>query len=706
MVPPGESKSGRTGGWRLADRSSSYLRSAAEQPIEWYPWGPEPFDLARRTGRPILLDIGASWCHWCHVMDEGTYSDPEVARLLSQNFIAVKVDRDEHPEIDRRYQRQVGALTGEGGWPLTGFLTSEGEVFLGGTYFPPTDGHGRPGFRRVLKEVSRLYREEPERIRENSQAIQSALQRMRASRSPADRSLDTFVENVRGEIHSNFDPVNGGFGMAPKFPHPTAVSFLLWDGFANGTALSTERAHETLVRMADGGMFDQVGGGFHRYSVDEGWHIPHFEKMGVDNAALLSAYTEGAARFGDPRLEEVIRSTIGWVREVLVDPKGGFGASQDADNAPGDDGGYFTWSRAELKEALDPDELRLVVRFFGVGTDGRMPHDPDRNVLFRLVPLAEAAEGVFSSSAAAPALARAVEKLRAVRANRPTPTVDRAVYADINGRFIASFARAGAFLDDSSVVADARKAADRLLKEAYRPGQGMAHRTDADGAHGFGLLEDQVAFASGLLELAGVVAEPTYLETAVRLLELVDREFRGEDGLLRDLAPGLYDGPVVGGVTEPSYPLEDSPHLSANAATALAFLRTASLTHEDRWAEKARALLQPVSRRIAGAGLFAAGSALAAGLLATSPATVVVEGTGERAKVLLRAARRAWHPNVWVFAGHPAPPFSLPGEIGGQGDAKEARALVCFGNVCAPPVTDAAKLGPLISSGGRPPPAA
>ena len=701
MSPPAEPPPGRTGGWRLADRSSSYLRSAAEQSIEWYPWGPEPFELAQRTGRPILLDIGASWCHWCHVMDEGTYSDPEVARLLLQNFIAVKVDRDEHPEIDRRYQRQVGALTGDGGWPLTAFLTPDGQVFLGGTYFPPTDGHGRPGFRRVLTEVSRLWREEPERVRESSEAIRSALQRIREARSPDDRPLDAFIATVRGDVHSSYDPVNGGFGMAPKFPHPTAVMFLLWDGFEQGTPSSSERARETLTRMADGGLFDQVGGGFHRYSVDEGWHVPHFEKMGVDNAALLSAYVDGAARFSDPRLEEVVRTTVGWVREVLEDPRGGFGASQDADNAPGDDGGYFTWSRAELKEALDPSELRLVTRFFGVGTDARMPHDPDRNVLFRLLPLAEASEGVYPSELAVPALARAVAKLRVARSHRPTPQVDRAVYTDINGRFIASFARAGAFLGDRSVVADARTAADRLLKEAFRPGRGVAHRLGPDGARGFGLLDDQVAFASGLLELSGVLAEPKYLEVAVALLELVDREFRGEDGLLRDLSPGLYDGPVVGGVTEPSYPLEDTPHLSANASAAISFLRAGSLTHDDRWPEKARALLGPIAHRVGGAGLFVAGSALAAGLLTTPPATVVVEGEGANADALLRAARRAWHPNMWVFSGHPPPPFSLPGELEGQSASKEARALVCLGAVCAPPVTDPRELGPLLASGGR-----
>jgi uncharacterized protein len=693
---------GRTGGWRLANEPSAYLRSAAEQPIDWYPWGPEPFELAKRTNRPILLDIGASWCHWCHVMDEGTYSDPEVGRLLSQHYVTVKVDRDQNPEVDRRYQRQVGALTGEGGWPLTGFLTPSGEVFLGGTYFPPTDGHGRPGFRRVLKEVARLWKEEPEQIRENARSIQDALERMGGARVAPSRPLEEFVAHVRGDVLSSYDPVHGGFGMAPKFPHPTAVSFLLWDAFAHGNAQSADRARDTLLRMADGGMYDQVGGGFHRYSVDEGWHIPHFEKMGVDNAALLGAYVEGAQRFADPRLEEVVRGTLGWVRRVLGDPGGGFGASQDADNAPGDDGNYFTWTRAELKEILSPDELKLVTRFFGVGTDGRMPHDPERNVLFHLLPLAEAAEGLSLTGSAETAFARALEKLQAARARRPTPTVDRAIYADINGRFIGSLARAGQFLGDSVVLADARRAADRVLSEGYRPEAGVAHRLEPSGARGFGLLEDQVAFAGGLVELAGALVEPRYLEAATRLLELVDREFRGEDGLLRDIAPRLYDGPPVGGVTEPSYPLEDSPHLSSNATAALAFLRLYSLGHEDRWREKAVALLPPIAARIGRSGLFGAGSALAAGLSATPPATVVVEGSGPDAAQLLRAARTSWHPNVWVFEGRPPPPFSLPEEI--PTDASSApRALVCFGTSCAPPVTDPARLRTLLGAGGSTP---
>ncbi len=690
-------------GNRLAASSSTYLRSAAEQPIDWFPWGPEPFELARRTGRPILLDVGASWCHWCHVMDEGTYADAEVAHLLGQSFVAVKVDRDENPEVDRRYQRQVGALTGEGGWPLTAFLTSQGEVFLGGTYFPPTDGHGRPGFRRVLQEVARLWKEEPERIRENAQAVQAALERMRSARTGGSREAHALLAAVLADVHSSYDPAHGGFGTAPKFPHPTAVSLLLWDARAHRRALSDERARETLVRMADGGMYDQVGGGFHRYSVDEGWHVPHFEKMGADNAALLAVYTEGAQRFGDPRFDDVIRGTVGWVRAVLGDPAGGFGSSQDADNAPGDDGGYFTWTRAELKQVLPAEEYRFASRFFGVGTDGRMPHDPDRNVLFRMLPPREAAEGLPFAGRPAPVLAHVVEQLQAARGRRPAPAVDRALYADINGGFIGAFARAGLVLDDPTIVADAQRAADRFLSQAYSEETGVAHRIEGGEGVGRGHLEDQVALAAGLLELAVARSDPRYLGPATRLLSLVDREYRGEDGLLRDLSPRFYDGPSVGGLSEPSYPLEDSPHLSANSGAALAFLRLSGLVHDESWRDKAAALLAPIGSRVAQSGLFASGAALAAGWLATEPVTVVVEGSGPAAHSLLRVARTTWVPLCAVFAERPPPPFSLPDEAAASSTPATARALVCFGDRCAPPVTDAASLRALLVRGAPTP---
>jgi len=630
-------------------------------------------------------------------MDEGTYVDPEVGRLLGEHFVAIKVDRDEHPEVDRRYQRQVSALTGEGGWPLTAFLTPDGEAFYGGTYFPPSDGHGRPGFRRVLKEITRLWQEEPERVRESASTVREALARM--GRAPHGEAPGTgaFVASVAGALAASFDPVYGGFGTAPKFPHPTAVEFLLWHEHRSGEAESGRRAFETLRAMADGGLYDHVGGGFHRYSTDEGWHVPHFEKMGTDNAELLAAYVQGLRRFAEPRFEEVVHGVIAWSTSVLGDPAGGWGASQDADNAPGDDGSYFTWSRAELREVLGGEEARFVARLFGIGTEARMPHDPERNVLFRLLPVDEAAQGLSLPGPPAKLLAEACARLYAARNQRTPPKVDRALYASVNGRFVGAYVSAAQLLERPDWLDVARRAADRWLAGAFDPRRGIAHRLEPGGGRGFGLLDDQVSFARGLLELA--VAEPSgpYVRAATDLLGVVDREFRGEDGLLRDVAPSLYDGPAVGPSTEASYPLEDSPHLSANAAAALAFLRAGSLLHDDRWLDKGRALLSPIAARVGGAGLFAAGAALASGLAETGSVQVVVEGTGPAARALLNAARRSWHPNLAVFAGPPPAPFSIEAPPGPVPTAP--RALVCFDRSCAPPVSEPDAVRELIRAG-------
>ena len=701
MAPESPADDGLPRARRLADARSTYLRSAAEQSIDWHPWGAEPFELARRAGKPLLVDVGAAWCHWCHVMDETTYADPEVARLLRQHFVAVKVDRDEHPEIDRRLQRQVSTLTGEGGWPLTAFVTPDGEVFLGGTFFPPQDGHGRPGFRRVLKEIARLWREEPGRIEGNTQSVRDALARMSAAPAGAPRALGAFAEEVAVRLRASFDPVHGGFGGAPKFPHPTAVSLLL-AGAGSGDGEGLGVARETLDAMANGGLYDHVGGGFHRYSVDEGWHIPHFEKMAVDNAHLLLAYGDGLRAFGDPRFEEVLRGTVAWCREVLADPSGGWGASQDADNAPGDDGSYFTWTRGELKSVLAPEELRLAVRLFGIDTDARMPHDPARNVLFRLLPLADAAAGLAFTDGPEAALARTVAALKRARDRRPIPTVDRALYADLNGRFVGAFARTAGVLGDASLLDDARRAADRWLASAYHADRGIAHRLEASGGAGFGLLDDQVAFAGGLVELGVATAEPRYLNTAVELMRRVDRDFRGESGLLRDVAPALYDGPAIAGIGEPSYPLEDTPHLAANAAAALVWLRLWAATHDPGWRDLAEGLLAPIATRLGGAGLFGAGAATAAVVAAVEPMTVVVTGTGATAEALLRTAHRTYHPNAVVFRGFPPAPFSAAYPDAAPPETGPPRALVCVGTRCAPPITASEDLERAIRSRAAP----
>jgi uncharacterized protein len=695
----------RSGASRLSESSSAYLRGASEQAIDWYPWGEEAFAAAKRLNRPILLDVGAVWCHWCHVMDEGTYSDATVARLIGQHFVAVKVDRDANPEVDRRYQRQVNALTGEGGWPLTAFLTPTGETFFGGTYFPPQEGMGRPGFRQVLLEISRLWREEPAKVRENTEALANALtHEHHGTGRTSSPSASAFVEAVRTSVLSASDPVHGGFGTAPKFPHPTAISFLLWDSFASDAAGPAERARLTLSRMADGGIYDHVGGGFHRYSVDEGWHIPHFEKMSIDNAALLSAYAEGYRRFRDEGLREVVRGTTAWIRSTLADPRGGFGASQDADNAPGDDGSYFTWSRPELKAILDPTEMRLVARYFGVGSQGRMPHDPERNVLFRLMTAEEASEGTgLEPSQAHTTLEAAIRKLQVARLQRPRPVVDPALYANLNGGFIRALTAASTVLDDPALLAEARTAADRFLTEGYSPSRGVAHQIGGERPQGFGHLEDQAEMAWGLVELAGRTLDATYVGRATELYELMLSKFWVEGMPLRDIAVDLYDGPPIGAVTEPAFPIEDMPHLSANSAVTLGLLRLGSLTGEERWWTEARQLIERCLGRLERAGLFAAGMALAAGLAQTEPVRVVVQGEDALSDALWNAARTAWHPNVWVFRSTPPAPFSVPGELAdASAETSSTRALVCWGTRCAPPVTDPERLRSLIGSRSLP----
>jgi uncharacterized protein YyaL (SSP411 family) len=702
MAEPSEPKGASPKAHRLEQAASVYLRSAAEQSIDWYPWGSEPFELAKRLHKPVLIDIGAVWCHWCHVMDEGTYSDPEVTRLLAEGFVAVKVDRDENPEVDRRFQRQVNALSGEGGWPLTAFATPDGEVFLGGTYFPPDDGMGRPGFRRVLREVVRLYREEPEQVRQNTAAIRGAIERMAEGRASHPTSTVQFVERIRTALNESYDPVHGGFGHAPKFPHSAGIEFLLMDAFSHGDARSGARGLETLHRMVDGGVFDQVGGGFHRYSVDEGWHIPHFEKMGADNGELLGALVEADRYESRPRFLEAIRATVAWASTVLADPAGGFGASQDADNAPGDDGGYFTWSRNELKAALTPEASKLVVHAFGVGTDGRMPHDPDRNVLFRLMSDAElAADQKVPEATIRTSLDAAVHTLAAVRGRRAPPLVDRTAYADINGLFLRAFARAARHAEEPTWLATARRAADRFLREGYSPDVGVVHRLGSGGSGGHGLLADQTLLALGLVELAGTTVDVKYVEAARSLLDVVDKEFATDIGLFRDVSPRLYDGPKVGGVDTPAYPIEDTPNLSPNAAAAIALVRLASLVGDDTLRQRAARLTTAMADRLGHAGLFAGGAAFAAGALELPPARVVIEGTGAESDALARAAERVYHPNVWVFRGPPPAPFSLPEELG-AGRAG-SRALVCFGTRCLAPVTEPAALIDAIRSGGRSP---
>ena len=343
----------------LKDSVSPYLRSAAHQPVAWHEWGDAAFARARAEGKPILLDVGAVWCHWCHVIDRESYENPELAAIINEHYIPVKVDRDERPDVDSRYQAAVSAMTGQGGWPLTAFLTPEGKPFFGGTYFPPDDAMGRPGFRRILLGVAEAFRTRRDEVDKTAKAIEDAVSQAEAFKGARADFDPSAVDEMVGAIVRMFDLRNGGFGQSPKFPHAAAIDLLLERYQSTKEPALLTVVEKTLEKMAQGGVYDQLAGGFHRYSVDERWLVPHFEKMSYDNSELLKNYLHGYQVTDRPLFRETAEGIITWVNEVLSDQKhGGFYASQDADQTLEDDGDYFTWTQDELRAALTPEESR------------------------------------------------------------------------------------------------------------------------------------------------------------------------------------------------------------------------------------------------------------------------------------------------------------------------------------------------------------
>src|SRR6266550_4671309 len=403
----------------LAQASSSYLRSAMHQPIRWHEWGEEAFEEAKRENKPILLDIGAVWCHWCHVMDRESYDDPEIAQIVSERFVAIKVDRDERPDIDSRYQVAVQAISGQGGWPLTAFLTPDGKPFYGGTYFPLGDNYGRPSFRRVLISISDAYREKNADVVEQAGMVEGAIAHSESFSGKTGDFSPQIIQEIVDSTLKMFDETHGGFGSSPKFPHPSMIDLLIdqyqRDASHRGTGEGTRshvdggkgegtRSHvdtadnlkhvftTTLEKMARGGVYDQLAGGFHRYSVDERWIVPHFEKMSYDNSELLKNYVHAYQATGSEFFKDVARDIIRWTDEWLTDREhGGFYASQDADISLDDDGDYFTWTVDETKAVLTDEEAQVACLHYDINEIGEMHHYPAKNVLYQRASLEEIA---------------------------------------------------------------------------------------------------------------------------------------------------------------------------------------------------------------------------------------------------------------------------------------------------------------------------
>ena len=526
---------------RLASEHSPYLLQHQYNPVDWYPWGDAAFERARGEDRPIFLSVGYSTCHWCHVMEHESFEDAAVAELLNAHFVSIKVDREERPDVDRVYMLFVQATTGSGGWPMSVWLTPGLQPFYGGTYFPPTSRWGRPGFVEILTELARAWREEREKLERSAITIVERLRSYEQSSGGGAVAGHDALDQAVGEFSAAFDRRRGGFGNAPKFPRPSELLFLLREHARTGAGEPRDMALLTLRAMALGGMRDHLGGGFHRYSVDGEWRVPHFEKMLYDQAQLVQAYLDAAQLTGDPQYADVAADTLRYVRRDLTDPDGGFHSAEDADSIPpehaGDanahktEGAFYIWSDAEVRRLLGGLADPFCQRY-GVQANGNVPFDPQneftgKNLLYTARSLEDVAEATGRSVPVLRAeLASARELLFAARLSRPRPHLDDKVLTAWNGLMIGACARAGRILGDPSWVADAARAASFLRTRLWDgSSETLLRRYRRQHAAVAAYAEDYAYLASGLLELFQATGDPEWLEWAITLHRRLDELF-------------------------------------------------------------------------------------------------------------------------------------------------------------------------------------
>jgi uncharacterized protein YyaL (SSP411 family) len=694
----------------LAQAASSYLRSAMHQPIHWHEWGPEAFETAQRENKPILLDIGAVWCHWCHVMDRESYESPEIAAIINEHFIAIKVDRDERPDVDSRYQTAVQAISGQGGWPLTAFLTPEGKPFYAGTYFPPQDFQGRPSFRRVLLTLAQAYREKHGDVLESAESVMTAISQAEGFAGKSGALKPELIDAMVDAAVKLFDPEHGGFGSSPKFPHPSAMDLLMQRSAETGNEQLLNIITTSLEKMARGGVYDQLAGGFHRYSVDEHWIVPHFEKMAYDNSELLKNYVHGYQLTGNEFFAFVAKDIVRWMDEVLTDREhGGFYASQDADVSLEDDGDYFTWTLDEAEAALNSDELQVAMLHYDIGEVGEMHHNSAKNVLYLRASVEEIATRLKKTPQEVQAiLDSAKEKMYAARLQRTTPFVDKTVYVSWNALCVSAYLKAARVLKLDGARSFALRSLDRILSQGWDAKRGLQHviaysDPQASNRHVPGVLDDYAFTVIACLDAYEASTDLTYFHFAEKITAaMVARFYDQHEGGFFDMAsgPDVGDGLVLGALAARRKPLQDSPTPAGNPAAAIALLRLHAYTNDAQHRELAEKTLKAFAGIAAHYGLFAASYGVALSMYLQPHIQVVVLGGGERGAQLEAAALKVFGLNQSVLhlaegkvAVQTLPP-ALAETIPNLLAVKKGHtvAVVCSGFTCQPPIAEPAEL--------------
>jgi uncharacterized protein YyaL (SSP411 family) len=668
----------------LRGETSPYLLQHAANPVDWYPWGPEALDKAAREDRPILLSIGYSACHWCHVMAHESFEDPATAALMNRLFVNIKVDREERPDLDKIYQTAHSLLTQRhGGWPLTVFLSPHDQVpFFAGTYFPDTPRHGLPAFREILQRISDYLPAHADEIRAQNTTLLQILQNS-TDTNAAELLSALPLDSARQQLQNNFDERDGGFGEAPKFPHPTNIERLLrhWSGSRTAGIEPDRRALHmavfTLERMARGGMYDQLGGGFCRYSVDTRWEIPHFEKMLYDNAALLALYAEARAATGNPLFERITRETAAWTLREMQSPAGGYYSSLDADSE-GEEGRYYVWHRDEVRAHLDEADYPLFARRYGLDQapnfEGRWHLNVHRTTA-RL-----AAEFSLPETAVRQRLAAARDTLLQQRERRVRPGRDDKILTAWNGLMIRGMAIAGRLLDEPAWIESAERALDFIRDRLWINGRLLATCKD-ERAHLNAYLDDYVYLIDAILELLQARWRDGDLAFAMELAEAVLAHFAAADGgfyFTSDDHEALIQRPL---------PLHDDATPSGNGIAAKVFGRLGHLLGETRYLQAAEGTLKRLW-----SGLVQMPHGHASLLVALEEAlfplqVIIIRGTGSTLQDWHNLAARSYAPRRLGLA-IPDEARDLPAQLQQRKPEGDTVAYICSGLTCSAPLRD------------------
>jgi len=692
---------------RLISQVSSYLLQHAHNPVDWYPWGEEALERARAEDRPILLSIGYSACHWCHVMERESFEDAEIAALMNEHFVNIKVDREERPDLDEIYMMAVQAMSGSGGWPMTVFLTPDLQPFYGGTYYPPHDRHGLPGFVTVLNAVKDLYRTRRDNVDEQARRLLDFLQQNTQLRTtPGVRTTVPAAADVLGviadQLKESYDARYGGFATAgPKFPGSMSLSILLRQYRHSGDVQLLEMVEHTLTNMAQGGLYDQLGGGFHRYSVDERWLVPHFEKMLYDNALLVWVYLEAFQVTGGQSLYgEIVADTLGYVVREMTSPEGGYYSTQDADSE-GEEGKFFVWRPEELEQVLGQQQSQLLCRYFDVTEEGNF--EDGASILHVNTTVADlVSSGDVEEQELGRAIAEGREKLRMARETREHPGRDEKILVAWNGLMISAMARSAGVLACPAYAESAAAAAHFVLEHMYKDGMLLHVYSAGQGARIRGYQDDYACMANGLIDLFEATFDPRWLQKAVELTDLMVELFWDpeEGGFFYTEA----DRPDVLVRTKNPF---DNATPSGNSVAALVLLRLAALTEQARYRELGEKTLQLFGDLMSQSPTACCQMAAALDFYHDKALEIAVIGAAADRQPLLAILHRAFLPNKVVAGWKPSHTESGSGDTpwdaaqtiellplleGRLEYLSEPHVFVCRDSVCFTPINDPSEL--------------